>query len=96
MNLKTKTTGEAMELLERTRSKQIAIARRCADDLIYWQGTATTKQVVALMDAQGELDNSIPMHWLGAVFNQPKYKWTGRSDLGVGHAGRGAKVWTHV
>lgn len=96
VRLKTNTTSEAMELLKRTRRERITAARAVADELIAANGSTTGKAVCEAMAQRDMLDPTEPEHWLGPLFQLPKYRWTGELTVGRGHAGRGAKVWTRA
>lgn len=96
--MKTKTTAEAMALLERYKADRLAVAREIADDLITRNGETTTKDVCDVLRARGLVEGE-KLYFLGALFNRPKkYIATGRVASGIvgpnAHSGNSCKVWT--
>jgi hypothetical protein len=94
----TRTTGEAMALLESTRRALIAVGRDVARRLTANGGTATSCDVKRVMIAEGSYRDDVPGHWLGAVFRGREWEWTGQWTLpdvpsGAAHAWRPMKVW---
>lgn len=94
----TKTTEEAMELLEQYRAELLESARIIAAELIAVDGTTNTKRVREVMGARGLINPKVPDHWLGAVFNKKRFRWTGDWTDGFegvkAHSARPVKVWT--
>jgi hypothetical protein len=97
VNGKTKTTEEAMAVLKKYRADHIARARAIADELIARDGKTSSKRVYNEMKSRELIDHTISDHWLGAVFNNAKYAWTGEwttSNVGPNtHSPRANKVW---
>lgn len=75
---KTRTTGEAMGLLEGKHSTLIAIARDIAIELIRRDGSTHSRAVRKAMFERGIIaGNEGREHWLGAVFCRSMFEWTG-------------------
>jgi len=100
---RTRTTAEAMDVLEEFRAAFLQQARDVAHDLIRREGSTHTRAVRAEMARRGYLDDErVREHWLGAVFNNRAFVWTGEWHLPTGpsdgytHAWRPVKVWRGV
>lgn len=81
----TMSTAEAMAVLHKNRPLQIKAARILADQIITEKGTATSGDVYEAMNARGLIDHTQRQHWLGCVFRNKKYRWTGNVTTGKGH-----------
>jgi len=97
----TQSTEDAMRVLEATRHRFIASAREVAHELIRRTGETHARAVREEMARRGELDDTVRDYWLGCVFRDRRFEWTGRWYLpptpvtGANiHAWRPVKVWT--
>jgi hypothetical protein len=100
----TKTTGEAMDLLEKYRAEQIEDARDVACELIERHGYTSSRQVQEAMVQLDLIDEQLGNFWLGAVFNDRRFEWTRKWEIpnpetkvatrNKAHAPRPIKVWT--
>ena len=92
---KTRSTGDAMKLLERRRATLIKTARRRAAIIAKQHGTVHSRQVREAM--RDELDRDDAEHWLGAVFRTSEFEWTGDwhtySDAARNIHERMVKIW---
>lgn len=86
-----------MALLERFKGDKIAVAREYADYLIGVCGYTTVSSVYDELLLDGLISEGEKLHWLGAIFRQPKYQWTGRwadgTKTAAKHSAQPAKVW---
>jgi len=99
----THTTGEAMDLLKEWRAGQIADAREVARELIERNGSTSCRQVQEVMVERDLIDESLGNFWLGAVFNDTEFEWTGEWEIpdaltkiatkNKAHAWRPIKIW---
>jgi hypothetical protein len=98
----TGSTDEAMALLRAIRREQIATAQGIAIELLLRRGAdgvTNSREVWAVMARRGILEPEVKDHWLGAIFRDERFEWTGRwaiPELPEGtaiHAQRPVKVW---
>jgi hypothetical protein len=96
---RTRTTAEAMTLLQQTRKRLIESGRMIARDQIAQTGSTHSRRVREEMRRRGLLDASVAGdYWLGAVFNCDEFEWTGAwhkhhsSERNIHE--RMVKVWT--
>ena len=101
--MKTKSTEEAMAVLRAYRAGQIEDAREVAAELINKFGTTDSFQVQEVMAKRDLIDPSLGNYWIGAVFNDPRFAWTGSwkfppnimiATRNKAHALRPVKIWT--
>jgi hypothetical protein len=95
----TRSTTEAMTLLEETRKDVLETARVVALRLIRTDGATHTRAVFGAMRDAGQLPATIAHHyWLGALFRVPIFQWTGGwyvySDRDQNIHERRIKTWT--
>jgi hypothetical protein len=94
----TKSTEEAMELLETSKASLVAYGRKEAIRLAKENGEVTSRDVRQAMEGAGLLKKDSKEHWLGAVFRGKPFKWTGRyfvySDPIRNIHERTIKIWT--
>jgi len=94
---KTRSTGDAMKLLERRRAEKISRARELAADIARRCGSVHSRAVRIAMAADGQLSDNEPEFWLGAVFRTSEFEWTGEyftySDGARNIHERMVKVW---
>lgn len=93
----TKSTEEAMEVLEVHRGALIARARTEAVLLCQQNGKTHSRAVRAKMAALGLLDSGGSEFWLGAIFRDGRFEWTGEfftySDSARNVHERTIKLW---
>ena len=98
----TRSTDEAMALLRALRRQQIAAAQAIAMELLGRRGlggVTDSREVWGVMLRRGILEPQVKDHWLGAIFRDERFEWTGRwaiPALPEGtliHAQRPVKVW---
>ena len=98
----TSSTSEAMALLKQWRAAQIAQAREVAIELITRDGSTSSRRVQEVMAARNLIDEMLGNYWIGAIFNDARFKWTGRWEIpqadpsaekNKAHAWRPIKVW---
>ena len=99
----TASTGEAMALLKEYRAAQIEDAREVACELIEQFGFTSSRQVQEVMAERDLIDESLGNFWLGAVFNDDRFVWTGKWEIpdeaqigttrNKAHAWRPIKIW---
>jgi hypothetical protein len=86
-----------MGVLSNAYGALIASAKKIAEELIKSNGTVTSRQVRAEMAARGLLVEADKEHWLGAVFRDRRFEWTGKyssySDEKRNIHERTSKVW---
>lgn len=88
-----------MSLLRALRAEQIEMAQRIAERLIAAHGITNSREVWLVMRRDGLLDARVKDHWLGCIFRDKRFKWTGEYVLpplpeGTSiHAQRPVKVW---
>jgi hypothetical protein len=101
--MKTRSTEEAMSVLQQYRAGQIEDAREVAAELIDKHGTTHSFAVQEVMAKRGLIDPVLGNYWIGAVFNDPKFVWTGSwhfppnikiATKNKAHALRPVKIWT--
>ena len=93
----TRSTEQAMEVLESTRGDLVVAARDVALRLATLNGTVTSREVRREMAAVGKLNGVEGDYWLGAVFRDSRFEWTGRyttySDSARNIHERTIKIW---
>lgn len=94
---KTRSTDEAMRVLEDARAELIATARDEAAALARAHGTVHSRMVRAALEAKGLVHPDEKEFWIGAVFRDPRFEWTGErysySDAARNVHERTIKVW---
>lgn len=94
---KTRSTDEAMRVLEDARAELIATARDEAAALARAHGTVHSRMVRASLEAKGLVHPDEKEFWIGAVFRDPRFEWTGErysySDPARNVHERTVKVW---
>jgi len=99
----TQSTAEAMAVLKHARKAQIALARAIAVELIQHHGTTHTREVRDTMIARGVFNRAVPEYWLGAIFRDQQFVFTGQffdapskegDEEQNTHARNIVKVWT--
>lgn len=97
---KTGSTQEAMEclaeahgsLIERAREEAVCIARQV--------GEVHSRAVRERLEQLGLVDASSRDHWLGAVFRDERFRWSGRyfsyRDLARNVHERTIKIWVLI
>jgi hypothetical protein len=96
---KTRSTGQATQVLKTYRLKLIARGREIAKAIAKRRGKVHSRQVRQQMEKEGLLVNPlIGDFWLGIVFRSDDFKWTGEyfrySDSARNIHERTVKVWT--
>jgi len=97
------TKEEAHICLEEVRKKLIADARSIAVMLCRLHGETTTHYVREEMAAQGLLSPEFREFWMGCVFNNKQFEWTGKwgnslytnkgSHFGRRTSNRAVRIW---
>lgn len=83
----TSSKAAAMRLLKATRARMIVSGRHAADDLIRARGVTNVDEVRHVMDTLGQIDWTVPLHWMGCIFHHKKYRKVAMPPIqsGVGH-----------
>ncbi len=95
----TRSTAQAMDVLERAKGPIILAARRVAQQLARAHGTVHSRQVRQALIEQGLLTQDLVKKdfWMGAVFRGSEWEWTGKyhtySDADRNIHERTVKVW---
>lgn len=95
----TRSTEEAMRVLEQAKGPIIIAARRVAQQLAHAHGDVHTRQVRQALIEQGLLTQDLARKdfWMGAVFRGSEWEWTGRwhtyTDAERNIHERTVKVW---
>lgn len=74
----TRSAHEALALLQERRGTQIDMARDIAVAICRRHGTVHGRMVRDQMQREGLLQDSDREFWLGAVFNDARFEWTGQ------------------
>jgi len=74
----TRSAHEALTILEERRATLIDHARDIAVALCRAHGTVHGRMVRDQMKREGLLQEDAREYWLGAVFNDPRFVWTGQ------------------
>lgn len=75
--MKTRSTDEAMTVLNQYRAYLIQYGRYVATLICKEHGTVHSRQVRQALASQGLItDPQLGEHWLGAVFNNSRFRWT--------------------
>jgi hypothetical protein len=98
---KTRSTDEAMMVLEQYRAGLIKLGRIVAFDIAKKEGVVHSRRVRDAIAAMGLLNQpDLNDFWLGAVFRHKAFEWTGDhhvySDESRNIHERTIKIWTLV
>lgn len=92
-------TERAMALLRKRRHEQIEAAQDVALKILRRKADTNCREVWNVMRRCNLIDETVPNHWLGAVFRDQRFAWTGKwviPPLSNGtpiHAQRPVKTW---
>lgn len=94
---KTASTQEAMECLAKAQGSLIERAREEAVCIARQVGEVHSRAVRERLEQLGLVDPSSRDHWLGAVFRDERFRWSGRyysySDRRKNVHERTIKIW---
>ena len=86
-----------MSVLEESRAELIAAAREEAVALARARGTVHSRMVRAVLEEKGLVSTDAKEYWIGAVFRDARFEWTGEhysySDAARNVHERTVKVW---
>jgi hypothetical protein len=95
--VKTRSTGEAMDVLGTHRRPLIDYGRYVATEICKARGSVTSRDVRRAMAAMGMLASDASEFWLGSMFRSGSFEWTGAlhtySDNDRNIHERTVKVW---
>jgi hypothetical protein len=75
--VKTRSTAEAMSVLEEHRSNLIRYGRYVATEICRARGSVHSREVRQALEDMGMLASGGREFWLGSVFNASDFEWSG-------------------